>query len=76
MSMNQQLCDLLCRAAGIIRRQSVLLTMHGIETDDGQLEKDEFNILSEIREYAGSDENRCVCCGRDHPGRAAGLPGL
>ena len=66
-SINLDLCNLLNDAAGIIRRQSVLLTMHGIETEDGQLESDEFEVLGRIHSMIGGDENRCVCCGEVIP---------
>ena len=56
-SIQLDLCNLLNDAAGIIRRQSVLLAMHGIETGDGKLESDEYDVLSRIRDMIGEDES-------------------
>lgn len=53
--MLDELCRLLIAAAGIIRRQAALLMMHGIDTEDGKLESDEFDILAQIREAVGED---------------------
>lgn len=55
MSALEELTRLLCDAAGVIRRQAALLAMHGIDTEGGKLESDEFDILAEIREAVGSD---------------------
>lgn len=65
--MINELTRLLCDAAGIIRRQAALLMMHGIDTEDGKLESDEFDILAEIREAVGTDGNRCDTCGKTIP---------
>lgn len=67
MSITAEMGELLCAAAGIIRRQAVLLEMHGIRTDDGALEQQQREIVNDIRQIAGTDENRCVCCGEVIP---------
>lgn len=67
MNVTDDLCRLLIDAAGIIRRQSALLTLHEIETRDGALENDEADLLLRIREMVGVDDNRCICCGRIIP---------
>lgn len=63
----EELCRLLCAAAGIIQRQAALLEMHGIRTADGALENEQQDALGAIREMAGEDAERCVCCGRIIP---------
>lgn len=67
MSIIAEMGGLLCAAAGIIQRQAALLEMHGIQTEDGKLERDTRETLEGIRQIAGTDENRCVCCGRVIP---------
>lgn len=67
MSTVEELCRLLCAAAGIIRRQAALLEMHGIKTADGDLENERRATLDAILETAGEDVNRCVCCGQIIP---------
>lgn len=67
MSIIAEMGELLCAAAGIIQRQAALLEMHGIQTEDGKLERDTRETLEDIRQIAGTDENRCVCCGRVIP---------
>ena len=67
MSIIAEMGELLCAAAGIIQRQAALLEMHGIQTEDGKLERDTQETLEDIRQIAGADENRCVCCGRVIP---------
>lgn len=51
MSNNElivRLCDLLRQCTDIIEAQSSLLSMHGIETFDGSLEKDRNDTLDAI----------------------------
>lgn len=67
MSIIAEMGELLCAAAGIIQRQAALLEMHGIQTEDGKLERDTQETLEGIRQIAGTDENRRVCCGRVIP---------
>ena len=67
MSITAEMGELLCAAAGIIRRQAALLEMHGIQTEDGALEREQWETLEGIRQIAGTDENRCVCCGEVIP---------
>lgn len=67
-SIQLDLCNLLNDAAGIIRRQAALLAMHGIDTEDGKLESDEFDILAEIREAVGEDSGNEE--NPEHEGRA------
>ena len=67
MSALEELCRLLCAAAGIIRRQAALLEMHGIRTADGALEREQQDTLDDIQEMAGEDAERCVCCGQIIP---------
>lgn len=43
-----RLCDLLDRAQQIIRRQANLLAEHGIETSDGEIERQRGALLREI----------------------------
>lgn len=43
-----RLCDLLDRAQQIIRQQAELLSMHGIETSDGEMERQRGKLLEEI----------------------------
>lgn len=43
-----RLCDLLDRAQQIIRRQASLLAEHGIETSDGEIERQRGALLHEI----------------------------
>lgn len=44
----ERLCGLLDAAQGIIREQAALLAMHGIETDDGEIERRRGKLLGEI----------------------------
>ncbi len=44
----ERLCRLLDEAQGIIREQAALLAMHGIETDDGEIERRRGELLGEI----------------------------
>lgn len=67
MSTVEELCGLLCAAAGIIRQQAALLEMHGITTAGGGLEKERRETLESIRALAGEDVNRCVVCGEIIP---------
>lgn len=67
MTTTDDLCKLLITAAGIIRRQCALLALHGVETGDGALENDETDLLCRIRDAVGTDDNRCICCGRIIP---------
>lgn len=69
----EELCRLLCAAAGIIQRQAALLEMHGIRTADGALENEQQDALDAIREMAGEDAERCVLWA-DRPGRPDGVP--
>ena len=43
-----RLCDLLDRAQQIIRQQASLLAEHGIETSDGEIERQRGALLREI----------------------------
>ena len=43
-----RLCDLLDRAQQVIRRQASLLEEHGIETYDGEVERQREALLREI----------------------------
>lgn len=63
MSITAEMGELLCAAAGIIRRQAALLEMHGIKTEDGKLEQETRETSEAIRRMAVADDNRCVCCG-------------
>ena len=44
MSMMEELCRLLEECAHIIRKQAELLEMHGIRTEDGELERKRADI--------------------------------
>ena len=44
----RKLCGLLDDAQGIIAAQAELLALHGIATDDGQLERERAELLAEI----------------------------
>ncbi|MBQ8554440.1 MAG: hypothetical protein IJ438_14965 [Clostridia bacterium] len=46
MSMMEELCRLLEECAHIIRKQAELLAMHGIQTEDGELERARARMLS------------------------------
>lgn len=48
MSVIQELCQLLGLAAEIIRKQAELLEMHGIHTENGELEADRIKVLDSI----------------------------
>lgn len=67
MSVTEQMGELLCAAAGIIRRQAALLEMHGITTADGGLEQRQRETVAAIRSIVGPGDNRCVCCGEVIP---------
>lgn len=77
MNTLEELCRLLCAAAGIIQRQAAPLAMHGIDTEDGKPESDEFDILTEIREAVGSDGDPATAppdCEREaNHGKSGGL---
>lgn len=44
----ERLCGLLDGAQRIIQAQAALLAMHGIDTDDGALERDRAALLDDI----------------------------
>ncbi len=44
----ERLCTMLDAAQEIIREQAELLAQHGIETDDGTLERERAKLLSDI----------------------------
>lgn len=67
MSIAAELSNLLCAAAGIIQRQAAILGMHGIETENGELEQERKEVLEAISIQAGADDNRCICCGEIIP---------
>ena len=50
LKLIERLCGLLDEAQDIIREQAALLAMHGIETDDGALERKRTELLTEIEE--------------------------
>ncbi|MBP3649183.1 MAG: hypothetical protein J6K73_05325 [Clostridia bacterium] len=61
MSMMEELCRLLEECAHIIRKQAELLAMHGIQTEDGEIEAARSRVIGEI------NGNYCVCCGQPIP---------
>ncbi len=46
----ERLCSLLNGAQKVIRDQAALLAMHGIDTDDGALERDRAALLDDIEQ--------------------------
>lgn len=50
LELIERLCGLLDSAQQIIREQAELLAMHGIATDDGELERKRTELLTEIEE--------------------------
>ncbi len=48
LKLIEKLCNLLDHAQEIIREQAELLAMHGIETDDGGLERERTELLTEV----------------------------
>lgn len=48
LKLIEKLCNLLDQAQEIIREQAELLEMRGIETDDGGLERERTELLTEV----------------------------
>lgn len=48
LELIEKLCGMLDEAQEIIRAQALLLQMHGIQTDDGDLEDQRTKLLEEI----------------------------
>lgn len=48
LELIERLCAMLDTAQGVIREQAELLAMHGVESDDGALERKRQELLEEI----------------------------
>lgn len=46
-----RLCEIVEKAAGIIKQQAELLEQHGIHTETGAIEEDRARLLSDIEKF-------------------------
>lgn len=68
MSMMEELCRLLEECAHIIRKQAELLAMHGIQTEDGEIE------AARSRVIGGNQRELLRVLRSAYPRRAASMP--